>query len=237
MKRFLFILFLLSAFLFYSYAGQEEEKGKVVIIDPDDTSMIENWPQWLFLHGYTSYYDSNWSTRRGSGAIVIRKPLSFGESFLDGLGKGISKGIDNYYRAREQKQDIEFKMGLLKLKWANEGYYSKPTKYSQPQRYFVPDREPPALWLGRQKEKARFSWLDKFPPKEKKGLDEFLRSEGWVSEWQYKTKKLNEYLKSLGLSLVPTNVDVNQVYDGDWIIFWDGEKWARKKKQMNYGGL
>lgn len=289
MKKSLVILFLVFLFT-YSYAGQEEEKGKVVIIDPDDTNMIENWPQWLFLHGYTSYYDSNWMNnyRKGHGAIVLRKQRSFGEAFLDGLGKGISKGIDNYYRTREQKQDIEFKMGLLKLKWASEGYYSKP-KYSQPHEYRNEYRMSPqeeranreriieldriiklkkeranldklfreAGWL----DKDRIEYLDKYYPlpskieKEKDEFTKYMRSigatrsgdkkiekpeddivkfarpQGAMLPWEHKTKKLNEYLKARGLSPVPTNVEVHQVHDGDWIIFWDGEKWARRKQE------
>jgi len=240
MKR-LVILFLLSAFIFYPYAsaGQEEKKGKVVIIDPDDTAMIHDWPLWLFNHGYTSYYDSSWRSNYygRQGAIVLRKPYTFGESFVKGFSKGISMGMDNYYRAREQKRDIKTLMALIKLKWASEGkdYRPKSAKYSQPQRYFVPDREPPAVWLEKQKKKeSKFSWLDKFDPLDKKEEDEFIkymRSIGALLPWQYRTIKLNEYLKARGLSLVPTNVEVHQVHDGDWAIFWDGEKWTRKKKQ------
>ncbi len=244
MRRLLIILFLLSAFLFYSYAGQEEDEAKVITIDPDElnTNLVYDWPLWLYNHGYVSFYDSNWRSRGGQGAIVLRKPPSFGESFLDGLSKGISKGVDNYYRAKEHKQYTEAMMALIKLKWASEGKdyrpkSSKPHDYWAIKRYFVPEREDPALWLEKQKKKeTKFSWLDKFPPpnkieKEGDDLTKFMRSVGAVRSWEHKAKKLNEYLKSQGLSPVPTNVDVNQVYDGEWVIFWDGEKWARKKKR------
>lgn len=290
MRKLLITLFLLSAFIFYSYAGQEEDetkaKGKVVIIDPDDTAMIHDWPLWLFNHGYTSYYDSAWSTKRGQSAIVLRKQPSFGESFLTGLSQGISRGMDNYFRAKEHKRYTEAMLGLLKLKWASEG----KSKYSLRENYrgwksesrgsynhqkareiYEANKEFnlrrikeldriielkkeranldklfwEAGWSGKDRieyldkysplpKETKFSWLDKFDPLDKKGEDEltkYMRSQGAIPLWEYKAIKLNEYLKSLGLELVPTNVEVHQVHDGDWIIFWDGERWERKKKQ------
>ena len=59
MKRLLVVLLLVSLFT-YSYAGQEKDKAKIVVIDPDDTNMIYDWPLWLYRHGYTSFYDSGW---------------------------------------------------------------------------------------------------------------------------------------------------------------------------------
>ena len=268
MKRLLVILLLLGAFLFYPYAGagQEEEKGKVVVIDPDDTAMIENWPQWLFLHGYTSHYDSNWMNnyRKRPGAIVIRKPPSFGESFLSGFSRAFSKGMDNYYREKEYKQYTKAMLGLLELKWASEGRYSN-LKRSQADEYRNERiMSPEERWanlerieeLGRiikqKKERARLDklfreggWLDKdrieylnrfYPlPKEtevkakpKPDIFEYMKSIGAIRSWQYKTQRLNEYLKSHGLSLVPGNVDVNQVHGKDWIIYWDGKEWTKK---------
>ena len=205
---------------------------------------------------------------RKGGAIVIRKPRSFGESFLYGLGKGLEKGIDNYYRAREQKQDIEFKMALIKLKYANKGHYSKynqqrwsrtrpiyktPYKMSPEEKQANLDRiEELDRIIKLRVERARLDklfreggWLDKdrieylnrfYPlPKEtevkakpKPDIFEYMKSIGAIRSWQYKTQRLNEYLKSHGLSLVPGNVDVNQVHGKDWIIYWDGKEWTKK---------
>lgn len=203
MKR-LVILFLLSALIFYPYAsaGQEKEKGRVVVIDPDDSAMIENWPQWLFLHGYTRSYDSNWMNNyRKGGAIIIRQPRSFGESLLDGLGKGLERGLNNYYRARQQKQDIAFKMGLLELRWASTGRYSKPR---QPHIYRNEHR---------MSVKERQANLDRI-----KELD-------CIIEQKYKKReKLNEYLKSIGLPEMSGGL----LPEG---IYWNGKEWAGKKEE------
>ena len=203
MRKLLIILFLLSAFLFYASAGQEEEKGKVVIIDPDDTNMIENWPQWLFLHGYTSYYDSNWSTGKGSGAIVIRKPPSFGESFAKGFSKGISMGVDNYFREKEYKRYTEAMIGLIKLKRASEGYYSKP-KDSQPHEY---------------RNEYRMS-----PEEKQANLDRIEELDRIIEQKHKKREKLNEYLKSVGLPKMPDG------FVPEW-MYWTGKEWARKKQE------
>jgi len=120
-------------------------------------------------------------------------------------------------------------MALIRLKWASESYRPKSRqRYDyQPTKYFVPEREDPAVWLEKQKKKE----------KQFDDIIEWLRSEGKVYEWQYRTWRLNKYLKAQGLPTVPTNVDVNQVFDGEWVIYWDGEKWARKKKEVNHGSL
>lgn len=216
MKRFLFILFL--AFLSCSYVGGEEDKARVILIDPNEpnTNLIYDFPLWLYNHGYVSFYDSNW---RGNyygrrGAIVLRKPLSFGESFLLGLGKGISKGMDNYYRAREQKRDIKTAMALVKLKWASEGYYSK-LKYSQS-----------------YERSCRMSRSYRMSPEEKQANLDRMKELDRIIEQKYKKReKLNEYLKSLGLPPVPANVEGHQVHNGEWVIYWDGNNWKRIKQE------
>lgn len=86
-----------------------------------------------------------------------------------------------------------------------------------------------AGWL----DKDRIEYLDKhypLPKEEPRLVEGFLGSKRWVSPQEYKAKKLNEYLKSQGLPPVPENVDVNRVFDGDWVIYWDGDKWVKKKK-------
>lgn len=296
MRKLLIILFLLGAFLFYSYAGQEEDKAKVVIIDPEDTNMIYDWPLWLFNHGYTSSYDSNWMNNyrygRG-GAIVLRKPPSFGESFLQGFSKGMSKSMDYYYREREQRRYTKTMLKLLES-LSSKDYrpkFNQPYKYrrytglerAEPlNKYKMSPEERQANWeriieldriIERKKERAnldklfreagwsdkdrveyldkyyplpltketKFSWLDKFDPLDKKekeedNLTKYMRSLGAMLPREYKMKKLNEYLKSQNLPEVPLVFEVNEIFHGEWIIYWNGEKWARKKKEVNHEG-
>jgi len=205
MRKFLVILFLVLLFA-YSYAGQEEDKAKVVIIGPDDTNMIYDWPLWLFNHGYTSSYDSNWMdddyyTRRRPGAIVIRQPRSPLGAFLDGVGKGLAQSFEYSYRRREQEKYIAGMVKLIELRWQL-----------------------------RKKRESKLSWLDRDqPPIMSREEIGFNRRRIKELDHIIKNRKLNEYLKSKGrLPVAELPEGVTIFFDGREKICWNGSEWVKK---------
>ena len=104
-----------------------------------------------------------------------------------------------------------------------------------------------AGWL----DKDRIEYLDKYYPlplmegypplpegyelvrpkeKEEDDLTKYMRSQGALLPRDYKMKKLNEYLKSQNLPEIPLAFEVDELFHGEWVIYWDGEKWAKKKR-------
>lgn len=211
MKRLLIILFLLSVFLFYSYAGVEKDKTKPIFFDQ---TIIYDFPLWLFNQGYVPFYDSNWSARRGHGVIVLQRPPTFWESFFDGVSKGMSRSLDYFYRKKEQEQYTKTMMGLLELKWASESK-SKPNSYKNYQgwKFYLRDSHEP-------------------PPVSKEEIETHRKRIKELDKKIEKRLKLNEYLKSLNLPPIPDDISLDgfEFHCRDKVIYWDGEKWAKKKK-------
>lgn len=229
MRRLLIIL-LLACLCSYSYAGQEEDKAKVIIIDPDEinTNLVYDWPLWLYNHGYVSFYDSNWRSRGGQGAIVLRKPPSFGESFLKGFSEAFSKSTNYYYRKKEQDQYTKTMLKLLE---------SPPVpKYTAPnydemglgeliaiglKKGFISD--PIEIFKNFDQPKE----YKMFPEERQANRERIIELDRIIEQKHKKREKLNEYIKSMGLPKIPDG------FVPEW-IYWNGKEWVKKKKEVNH---
>jgi len=207
MKRLLGVLFLSLVFFLPSFAGDEKDKNIPWYLSSPCHYSYSTYPPSLFdpnyldKHNRWQEYFNSFTYRPRTRAIVVLRPPSFGEAFLWGLSKGISKGMDNYYRRKEQERDIRTTMALLKLKWASEGRYSKP---SQPHEY---------------RNEYRMS------PKEKQANLDRIKELDRIIEQKYKKReKLIKYLKSMGLPEMPDGLVPKGIY-------WNGKEWVGKKQE------